>query len=365
MPRAALGPRLYLEARDGREAVWIIRDGPIRVRTGCAERDRAAAERALGEYLARKHEPVIAGRDTPVADALLIYAEHNDADPVPFHAKALGTFWAGKTLADVTAANCRAYVASRKVKPATARRELETLNAAIRYCAREKGTPVVLVTYPEKALPRDRWLTRSEAARLLWAAWRAKQKVGSRTVPVGRHLTRFILLALYTGTRSGAVLGLQWEPTVSGGYVDLERGVLYRRGTGQRETRKRQPPVRIPRKLLGHLRRWKEADDRAWATRVAKTAPDRLPVRCRHIVQYGNAPLAKERRAWDRACAAAALGDEVTPHVLRHTCATWLMQSGKVTTWEAAGFLGMSEKMLRDVYGKHSPDFQRAAANAF
>jgi hypothetical protein len=32
--------------------------------------------------------------------------------------------------------------------------------------------------------------------------------------------------------------------------------------------------------------------------------------------------------------------------------------------WEAAGFLGMSEKTLRETYGHHHPDFLRGAANA-
>jgi len=35
------------------------------------------------------------------------------------------------------------------------------------------------------------------------------------------------------------------------------------------------------------------------------------------------------------------------------------MQVG-VNTWEAAGFLGMSEKTLRDVYGHHHPDYLQA-----
>jgi hypothetical protein len=32
--------------------------------------------------------------------------------------------------------------------------------------------------------------------------------------------------------------------------------------------------------------------------------------------------------------------------------------------WEAAGFLGMSEKTLRDTYGHHHPDHLRGAAEA-
>ena len=60
---------------------------------------------------------------------------------------------------------------------AAARRELEDLRAAIRHHW-EDGlcsalTPVVL---PDKGSPRQRWLTRKEAARLLWAAWRLRQK---------------------------------------------------------------------------------------------------------------------------------------------------------------------------------------------
>jgi integrase len=40
---------------------------------------------------------------------------------------------------------------------------------------------------------------------------------------------------------------------------------------------------------------------------------------------------------------------EITPHILRHTAATWLMQAG-TDLWEAAGFLGMSPETQRDVY---------------
>jgi hypothetical protein len=39
------------------------------------------------------------------------------------------------------------------------------------------------------------------------------------------------------------------------------------------------------------------------------------------------------------------------------------MQIG-VSTWDAAGFLGMSEKTLRDVYGHHHPDYLQGVAKA-
>jgi integrase len=62
------------------------------------------------------------------------------------------------------------------------------------------------------------------------------------------------------------------------------------------------------------------------------------------------------KTAFKRAVSLSKLEGKVSPHTLRHTAATWLMQIG-VSTWEAAGFLGMSEKTLRDVYGHHHPDY--------
>ena len=74
--------------------------------------------------------------------------------------------------------------------------------------------------------------------------------------PVGRHIARFILVGLYTGTRHRAITGAALSPAIGRGYVDLERGVFHRRAKGTAETKKRQPPVRLPERLLAHLRRW-------------------------------------------------------------------------------------------------------------
>ena len=63
------------------------------------------------------------------------------------------------------------------------------------------------------------------------------------------------------------------------------------------------------------------------------------------------------------AVAIAELGGKVTPHTLRHTAATWLMQLG-VPIWQAAGYLGMSVQTLERTYGHHHPDYMRGAAEA-
>lgn len=57
------------------------------------------------------------------------------------------------------------------------------------------------------------------------------------------------------------------------------------------------------------------------------------------------------------------LDDEVTPHVLRHTSATWLVQAG-VPLWEVAGFLEMTVEMVKRIYGHHAPEHLQRAARA-
>ena len=92
-----------------------------------------------------------------------------------------------------------------------------------------------------------------------------------------------------------------------------------------------------------------------------------------YVVEWEGQPVGSVKKAFKSACEAAGLGwyetidgkevfrTDVTPHVLRHTAATWLMQAG-VDPWKAAGFLGMSVETLIDTYSHHHPDFQVEAA---
>ena len=83
----------------------------------------------------------------------------------------------------------------------------------------------------------------------------------------------------------------------------------------------------------------------------------------RYVIEYDAKPVQKLRRSWRSACDAAELGADVTPHTLRHTAVTWRLQRG-VKIWEVAGYVGMSEKMVRDNYGHHSPDFLKEQRDA-
>jgi integrase len=82
-----------------------------------------------------------------------------------------------------------------------------------------------------------------------------------------------------------------------------------------------------------------------------------------HFVEWNGSPVCSVKVGFKRAVALAKLPGRVTPHTLRHTAATWLMQAG-VPVWEAAGFLGMSPAMLEQTYGHHHPGHMRGAAEA-
>lgn len=246
--------------------------------------------------------------------------------------KGLVPFWEAKTVGEVNRANCEAYVAKRTKSDGTSRRELGVLRAAINYAHREgRITRTVAVHLPDAPPPRDRWLTRPEAARLLLASL--------REASVRLYLPLFILLALYTGQRKQAILSLRWSQ------VDLVNARIDFNSPGTRRTKKRRAHIPIPRKLLPHLIR-----ARLRGTELG------------FIINDNGANIHDLKRSFASACRRARLSD-VTPHVLRHTCATWLMQAG-VPIWEAAGFLGMTRETLENVYGHHHPDFLRQAAEA-
>lgn len=346
MPRRSKGPRLYLREQAGRQPVWVVRDGQRYVSTGCGAGDTRGAEGFLSSYIARKHTPPQGeGRlqRLTVADVINVYLTERgphvaNREFLVYTAAPILQWWQGRTLADVRGATCREYVEWRcrqGVSDQTARHDLKTLRAAIRHYHAEHGPldAVPVVTLPEQRGGRDRWLTVSEAAAMLRACR-------------GSHVSRLLLIGLHTGTRPGAITALKWLPSPSSGWIDLEHGILHRRGAGERETKKRRPPAKLPRRLIPHLRRWRQRD---------------LSQGVAHVIHWQGAPVSDVRTAWGKARARAGLGPEVTPHVLRHTCVTWLLQSG-VDPWEVAGFVGMSLDVLLATYGHHCPDSQARAA---
>lgn len=328
MPRRKAGPRLYLDRKRGQ---WVIRDGPRFVRTGCAERDSSGAERSLALYIGNKYQPKISAEPL-ITDILLAYsteklAHTRGAENAAYNVANLASWWGDMKVSEITAGHCRAYAASKSA--GGARRDLEVLRAAVNYWHKHKKplSAVPGIILPTKSDPRQRWLTREEARRLRHAAM---------SVP---HLYRFIVIGLLTGSRSAAILSLTWDR------INFAQRLMHRRGFNEKEAAtKKSPPVRMGARLTRLLKRWRKADGE----------------KAVYVVHYNGQPVTRIKRSWSGACERAGLED-VTPHTLRHTRATWLMQDG-IDIWEAAGHLGMSPAILQTVYGKHHPDFQKNAA---
>lgn len=352
MPRKKKPARIWLKERTGREPRWIILDAGQQFDTGYGESDERKAQDKLALHLATRHRPDTSQRDPAkikIAEILTLYMRDiapTTASPqlIGYHADHLLAFMGKKSKAQLNGQLCRAYETERKqqgVKPSTIRRELVTLQAAVNHWNGETETGVVQKLWkPAESQPRPRYLTRTEAAKLLLAA----RKLGFR------HVARFILIGIYTGTRHAAILGLRWQPSEDAGHIDVDGVRIYRMGSGEQETDKRRTPARIPNRLMAHVRIWYR-NDMAEGPQTA-------------IVRWNGKPMKKERRAWAKIIEEAKISDDITPHILRHTCATWGLQSG-VEGWDIAGLTGMSLKTLERVYGHHDPEYQIGVAKAF
>jgi integrase len=83
----------------------------------------------------------------------------------------------------------------------------------------------------------------------------------------------------------------------------------------------------------------------------------------KHFVEFNGEAVTSVKTAFKRAVKLAKLTGQVSPHTLRHTAATWLMQAG-CDLWQASGFLGMTVETLQNVYGHHHPDHLNEAVQA-
>lgn len=339
MPRPNQGPRLkWLPRRGAFYIVWY-ETGRERLRsTGTA--DGRAAEEALAGFLEERRRGQRPDRprdpdEVMVSDVLDIYGSDHaphavDPQRIGYAIKALLPFWGDKPVSAITRQSCRAYAQARGKAPGTIRRELGTLRAALRFNVEEKRlASAPAVDLPEKPEGKDRWLTRHEAARLLNAARHTRSDTRA-------YLPLFLMLALYTGQRKGAILSLRWHQ------VDLERGRIdFRTQDGQ--TNKRRAHIPIPRQLRTFLTLAKRRGSDLGFVVHDKGA---------RILDIGDS----KHGSFGGACQRAGLAD-VSPHALRHTCGTWLAQAG-VPLHLIGNWLGHTDARTTQLYAHHHPDYQ-------
>lgn len=375
-----------------RGAIWLIKHGTRQLSTGCGAGESKIALEKLDEYRVSRHAPTT-GKNQPAAKVLIadVVARYIDAKsasvarPQELAQRLVNIleWWGDRTLAGIDSVSCGEYVKSRVGKPwkaharkvedptkrkrhskptkprlvtaAAARRELEDLRAAVNLAISDGITrEIIKVPLPDKAPERDRWLTRSEVARMIMSAWRFRetQKGVVTDRRSRRHLARFILVGLRTGTRAEAVCTASFEPEISKPWMQLSEDAdgkkiakFHRLALGSREAKnKKYPTVPMPDSLAAHLHRWHAKGQR-------------------YVVEWNSKPISSTKKAFANLVHDLGLDDGVIRHSLRHTAATWGMQAG-ADIWELSGYLGMSVEVLERRYGHHSPDHMEGARAA-
>jgi len=359
MGRRGKGPRLRFIKKPGwREGSWYIEstEGGRTKQRSCSTGDRGPAETQLAEFIldrCRRAGP----RDPsqfPIAEALADYSrEHAPRTAAPervaYAVDALAGFWAANMAGDITRETCAGYGRHRGKADGTVRRELGVLRAALNHVHHEgRLTRVPFVFLPSPTPAKDRWLTRSDAAALLRAARRDKR--------CRLHLPLFILLALYTGARKGAVLSLRAPQ------VDLARGRIDFNPPGKRRTAKGRPIIPIPRRLAGFLRSALErAGQLGYVVNIdGERVKDIKKGFATAAIRAGLFEAIEVKREGKAVVIKRAI---VSPHVLRHTAGTWMAQRG-VPLWEIAGYLGHGQERTSELYAHHHPDFLASAKRA-
>lgn len=204
--------------------------------------------------------------------------------------------------------------------------DLIFLKACVNWAIKQKILePTVKLTFEQplrRSPPREVWCSKEVAQKIIAGA-------------KAPHIKLFLILGFMTGHRREALLSLKWEN------VDLEN---LRIDFGEGNETKRRAIVKVNRTLLDAL---KEAQ--GFST-------------TKYVIEYGGGRVSDVRRGLKEACKRADV-DRITPHVMRHSAATWLAMSG-TSMREAARMLGMSEVTFEKVYGKHHPDYLKNAAAA-
>ncbi|WP_313670713.1 site-specific integrase [Sandarakinorhabdus sp.] len=240
--------------------------------------------------------------------------------------KAMAAFWTDVDPELIDEKMCRDYVDQRKRAPATTRYELAMLAAALNHAAEAKHIQKApKVWRPAEPEHIARALSRQEFRRFFDAV-------------LAPHVRLFVILALSTCSRPGALLELEWIQ------IDFEKGLIRLNPIGRVQTKKKRPTVPI-------------------ADYAVETLTEAFAVRqSQHVIERGGKMLASIRKAF--AAASKRSGVHATPFTLRHTGAVWRAEDG-ISMSELAQLMGHSNEMTTfRYYARYSPTYMRKAANA-
>jgi integrase len=229
----------------------------------------------------------------------------------------------------ITAEDSLAHMEDRRakaIKDSTVYTELShlrtTLNWAVKMGLIEKAP---YIKRPPQPAPRDARLTKDEVRALVAAA----------PLP---HVKLYITLAIGTGARNAALLGLTWDRCFfDSGRIDLRDPELKMRHKGRAIV----PMNNSVREAL------------TLAQQKAKS---------RYVVEWRGERVLSVKKSIKTA--ARKVGVVASPHVFRHSAACIMAEEG-IPMEEIAQYLGHSDvKVTRRIYARYSPEYLSKAAGA-
>jgi integrase len=182
------------------------------------------------------------------------------------------------------------------------------------------------IEMPPRPKPKDAYLTREQSRILMDAA-------------ILPHVRLYSLLALSTGARNAALLELTWTR------CDLERGLIDLRDPDRIGPAKGRAIVPMTNALRVALQE----------ARAGALSP--------YVIEWAGQRVASVKKGLAAAAKRAGL-PHVSPHMLRHSAAVHMAESG-VPMAEIAAVLGHSNTRVTEaVYAKFSPTYLRKAVSA-
>ena len=273
--------------------------------------------------------------------------------------KRLKPFWGERPAATVCGLTCKDYESYRfnlhdelypfgeTISINTIRRELGVLRSALNKAYQVRMIDrSVFVDVPAEVTKNIEFFACADAVLLI--------RISKQVKRAKIHLPLFLKIGFATGRRKAAILELRWSD------IDFEANIINWVSEGESETKKRRPvgamPTRLRRTLLQH--REKYPDDEFVISYCGNGVKD-----IKSSFQTA-ITLLREKISAETGKPVAGILEMAYPHMMRHSCAAWLMQKG-VDKVEACQFLGMTQATLDKRYWHHHPDFQRGPADAF
>jgi site-specific recombinase XerD len=268
-------------------------------------------------------------------------------------------------LADLTEGHSRRTVAQR----------LAALRSFYRYAARQglvPGNPPAALATPRQPRRLPAVLSVSETERLIDAAAREGDWAppGTARAELERALAKRDVAILETAYAAGLRVGELATLTI--GAIDLRRGEVRVTGKGRKER-----VSLLGRPARGALRAYLDEARPVLAARVAQPGAgdaahgratanrSAAAVQTTLFLNHRGAPLGARGIRWrlDRLCVAAGLPEGVSPHTLRHSFATHLLDGG-ADLRVVQELLGHESLATTQIYTHVSPARLRAAYTA-